>query len=314
MSIILLIFLDYELSAAAFSFKFPEPGFLDGVKSKDKAILKMTNINFTYPGAKRQALFNISLQCSLNSRVAVIGPNGAGKSTAIKVLTGEVIHDSGEVVKHPNLRVAYVAQHAFHHVEQHLDKTPNEYIRWRYQYGEDRELAAKASRQMTDEDKAQMAKIVTIDGEKYQIEYLAGRRKYKKSFEYEVKFINKPLEANLWVTKDKLETWGFEKIIQQFDDKLAALEGAYQRPLTFANVEKHLGDVGLAAEFASHSRIRGLSGGQKVKVVLGACLWNCPQMLILDEPTNYLDRDSLGALATAITEFGGGILFFVDLF
>lgn len=137
--------LDYELKAAAFSFTFPEPGFLDGVKSKDKAILKMTNINFTYPGATRQALFNVSLQCSLNSRVAVIGPNGAGKSTAIKVLTGEVLADSGEVIKHPNLRVAYVAQHAFHHVEQHLDKTPNEYIRWRYQYGEDRELAAKAS-------------------------------------------------------------------------------------------------------------------------------------------------------------------------
>jgi len=24
------------------------------------------------------------------------------------------------------LRVAYVAQHAFHHIEQHLDKTPNQ--------------------------------------------------------------------------------------------------------------------------------------------------------------------------------------------
>ena len=66
----------YELSAAAFAFKFPEPGFLDGVKSKDKAILKMVGVNFTYPGATRQALFNISLQASLNSRVAVIGPNG----------------------------------------------------------------------------------------------------------------------------------------------------------------------------------------------------------------------------------------------
>lgn len=31
-------------------------------------------------------------------------------------------------------------------------------------------------------------------------------------------------------------------------------------------------------------------------------------MLVLDEPTNYLDRDSLGALAGAITEFGGGVI------
>ena len=30
-------------------------------------------------------------------------------------------------------------------------------------------------------------------------------------------------------------------------------------------------------------------------------------LLILDEPTNYLDRESLGALATAIKEFRGGV-------
>jgi len=137
----------YELEATPYSFKFPEPGFLEGVKSKDKAILKMSKINFTYPGTTKQILYGMTLQCSLNSRVACVGPNGAGKSTLIKVLTGEVIPDTGEVWKHPNLRVAYVAQHAFHHVEQHLDKTPNEYIRWRFQYGEDRELLAKASRQ-----------------------------------------------------------------------------------------------------------------------------------------------------------------------
>ena len=50
-----------------------------------------------------------------------------------------------------------------------------------------------------------------------------------------------------------------------------------------------------------------LSGGQKVKVVLGAGLWNLPHIVILDEPTNFLDRDSLGALALAIKEFKGGV-------
>ena len=51
-----------------------------------------------------------------------------------------------------------------------------------------------------------------------------------------------------------------------------------------------------------------LSGGQKVKVVLAAAMWNQPHILILDEPTNYLDRDSLGALSGAIEEFGGGVV------
>lgn len=49
-------------------------------------------------------------------------------------------------------------------------------------------------------------------------------------------------------------------------------------------------------------------GGQKVKVVLAACTWNQPHILVMDEPTNYLDRESLGALAGAIKEFGGGVV------
>merc|ERR1712079_237241 len=36
--------------------------------------------------------------------------------------------------------------------------------------------------------------------------------------------------------------------------------------------------------------------------------WQNPHILILDEPTNYLDRDGLGALTGAIREFGGGVI------
>jgi ABC-type molybdenum transport system ATPase subunit/photorepair protein PhrA len=34
-------------------------------------------------------------------------------------------------------------------------------------------------------------------------------------------------------------------------------------------------------------------------------MWSNPHMLIMDEPTNYLDRESLGALALAIKEWNG---------
>lgn len=302
----------YELSASPFKFKLPEPGFLDGVKSKDKALIKLQNIDFAYPGCDKPTITGMSCQVSLNSRVAVVGPNGAGKSTLIKVLTGETVPTAGNLTKHPNVRIAYVAQHAFHHVEQHLDKTPNEYIRWRYQYGEDREIAAKVSRKITPEEEAQLKKIVQweIDGkmEKLQIEDLYGRRKAKRTFEYEVQWVGRSYEQNSWIPREKLEEWGFDKVLQAFDDKEAAKAGAWTRSLTSVEVEKHLGDLGLDAEFATHSRIRGLSGGQKVKVVLAAAMWLNPHLLVLDEPTNYLDRDSLGALAEAIKEFGGGVV------
>jgi len=67
-----------------------------------------------------------------------------------------------------------------------------------------------------------------------------------------------------------------------------------------------LKNVGLEPEFATHHRMSALSGGQKVKVVLGAAMWMQPHLVILDEPTNYLDRESLGALADAIRDFEGG--------
>jgi len=73
-------------------------------------------------------------------------------------------------------------------------------------------------------------------------------------------------------------------------------------------VEKHLGDFGVDPESASHTQISQLSGGMKVKVVLAACMWQNPHILILDEPTNYLDRDGLGALVLAIKDYKGGVL------
>jgi elongation factor 3 len=37
-------------------------------------------------------------------------------------------------------------------------------------------------------------------------------------------------------------------------------------------------------------------------------MWNNPHILVLDEPTNFLDRDSLGGLAVAIRDFKGGVI------
>ena len=299
----------YELSASALKFILPEPSFLEGVKSKDRAIIKMRDVSFQYPGSERVVLAGVSVQCCLNSRVAVLGANGAGKSTMIKLMTGEMEPTTGEVWKHPNLRIAYVAQHAFHHLEMHLEKTPNEYIRWRYEIGEDRENLTKVDRILTEEEEAALQEPFKMeDGTKRVVEKLVGRRKLKRDYEYEVQWVGHRVEDNTWMPRDKLELRGFGKLITEVDVKEAARLGMHSRPLTTAQIEKHLNDLGVDPEFGTHSHIRGLSGGQKVKVVIAAAMWQNPHMLILDEPTNYLDRESLGALADAIKDYGGGVV------
>src|SRR5271154_6923793 len=46
-----------------------------------------------------------------NINVGFIGRNGAGKSTLLRVLLGEEELDSGEVIRHPSLRLGYLRQH-----------------------------------------------------------------------------------------------------------------------------------------------------------------------------------------------------------
>jgi elongation factor 3 len=300
----------YTLSASQVQFKFPPPGILTGVKSNTRSILRMTNCTFTYPGASKPNLHDVSASLSLSSRVAIIGPNGAGKSTLIKVLTGEVIPQQGKVEKHPNLRIGYIKQHALEHVEMHLEKTPNQYLQWRYANGDDREVLMKQTRILTDEDKAQMEKRIDVGDGKgpKQIEALIGRQKYKKSFQYEVKWVGWLPKHNTMISRETLLEHGFQKLIQEFDDHEASREGLGFRQLEPKVISKHFEDVGLDPEIANHNEISGLSGGQKVKVVLAGAMWNNPHLLVLDEPTNFLDRDSLGGLAVAIRDYKGGVV------
>jgi elongation factor 3 len=307
----------FSIKESKLSFTFPQPGPIEGVKSKSKALMKMSHCDFTYPGNEKPTLFDISIQVSMASRVGCVGENGAGKSTMIKILTGELVPQTGETWRHPNARVAYVAQHAFHHIEAHLDKTANEYIRWRYSNGEDKETLVKVSMVLTDAEAALQKEIFeyilkTEDGKiqklKKCVHDLTGQRREnkQKEYEYEVKWKNEGTEG--WVTQKQLAKQGWEKAMKAADAKIAQRAGVYVRTLSSANVEKHLQDCGLDPEFATHYRMSALSGGQKVKVVLAACMWSQPHILILDEPTNYLDRESLGALAKAIEKFEGGVV------
>ena len=313
----------FELRNDVVKFKFPEPGQLEGVKSMSKTLLKMTNVTFQYPTRDTPTIFDINLECSRISRVGVIGANGAGKSTAIKILIGEMNPMEGTVTKHPDLRIAYIAQHAFHHLEKHLHKTPSQYIMWRFAGNEDKEGIDNINKKSLDEEKITKYFLVTNETielmpcespaeekKAVEVDQILARRENRKLKikEYEVKWKGKGEEMKMWVKRDILIKMGSIKLVQRHDEKEAIMAGVASKSLTTKDIEKHFADFGIEQEQANHTLIKSLSGGQKVKVVLAASLWQNPHLVILDEPTNYLDRDGLGALTNAIHDFNGGVV------
>merc|ERR1712060_250864 len=141
-------------------------------------------------------------------------------------------------------------------------------------------------------------------------EAILNRQKHTKTkkYIYEVKWMHKPVESNSWVERDTLLAMGYSKLVHKKDEQEAAAAGLMSKPLTQPGVEKALKDFGLDAESASHQPLASLSHGQRVKVVICASTWQNPHVVILDEPTNYLDRDGLGALVRGLEAYKGGVV------
>ena len=99
------------------------------------------------------------------------------------------------------------------------------------------------------------------------------------------------------------------KMVRNFDEKLKAMQsGMDLRPLTKEEVRMHLENFGIDEDLAM-GKIRRMSGGQKSRLVLlAAAMWINPHVIALDEPTNYLDNDTLAALTNALALFKGGVI------
>merc|ERR1719428_2564167 len=323
----------FELTNETMAFTFPTPGPMEGVKSRSKVVLRMNNVTYQYPTKDKPTIMDVSLTVSQVSRVAVIGANGAGKSTAIKVLVGEQTPSEGQIWKAAGLRMAYVAQHAFHHLEKHMQSTPTQYIMWRFAGNDDKESIEFKSQELSVDEEAARAQKWCIDSVTGNVrrctdpkedakkakqdeagavipDAILNRRQKKKekTYEYEMKWQFKPIESNCWVEKETLVRMGYLKMVQREDERQAAMAGLMTKQLTQPGIERHLADFGVDAESASHTQINQLSGGMKVKVVLAAAMWQNPHVLILDEPTNYLDQEGLGALVLTIKDYKGGVL------
>lgn len=99
---------------------------------------------------------------------------------------------------------------------------------------------------------------------------------------------------------------------QQYADQLNMEETATEYlmrnfNLPYQDGRKCLGRFGLESH-AHTIQISKLSGGQKARVVFAELSCRQPDVLILDEPTNNLDIESIDALAEAINEYKGAVI------
>uniref|UniRef100_A0A669E877 ATP-binding cassette sub-family F member 1 n=1 Tax=Oreochromis niloticus TaxID=8128 RepID=A0A669E877_ORENI len=99
---------------------------------------------------------------------------------------------------------------------------------------------------------------------------------------------------------------------QQYADQLNMEETATEYlmrnfNLPYQDGRKCLGRFGLESH-AHTIQISKLSGGQKARVVFAELACRQPDVLILDEPTNNLDIESIDALSEAINEYKGAVI------
>jgi len=297
-------------SGATASIVLPDPGKLDGVKSRSKPILEMKNLTFCYPGATKPQIVDVNCKMCVTSRVALLGVNGSGKTTLLRTLVGDMAHDQGtglekgEIVKHHNLRISYIAQHSMYHLEDHLKMSPVAYVQDRFHTGQDKELSKMETMKILPEEQLLMEK-------KGNICEVIGRAIRGGELSYETKRAGYEEKDTFWEAIGSLKRKDpyVMKLVLNYDNKMQALQSGMEvRPCTEKEILKHLADFGISHRLAQSGRIKGMSGGQKCRLVLAAAVWTCPHVIALDEPTNYLDNETLNALTVALQKFKGAIL------
>ena len=71
-------------------------------------MLNISNVSISFQG---EYLFNgISFKLNPGNRIGLVGKNGAGKSTMLKILSGDIEPDTGQIAKEKGIRIGFLRQ------------------------------------------------------------------------------------------------------------------------------------------------------------------------------------------------------------
>jgi len=209
------------------------------------SLLKVTNMTHSY--GDNTLLQGINFDLFDGEKMGLVGLNGSGKSTMLRILTGEIIHEVGEVAWRPKMSIGYLDQY------RELDHglTVREYLQTAY------------------------AELYAIEAKYNTINDGLAHSPDKKQIELSAACLEKLLAS------------GFYELDSHID-RVAAGLGVTQ--------------LGMDTEVSK------LSGGQRAKVILAKLLLEEPDVLIMDEPTNFLDKSHIEWLTQFLQDFTGSFI------
>jgi len=201
------------------------------------------NVSLQY--GKRVLFDEVNIKFTDGNCYGVIGANGAGKSTFLKILSGELSPNSGNVTIEPGKRMAVLSQDHFKFDEETVLNTVmmGHTEMWKVMQAKD---AIYAKEDFNDADGV-------------------------KAAELEAEFA-------------EMDGWNAES------DAATMLSG-----------------LGIGEDF-HYSLMKDINGSQKVRILLAQAIFGNPDILILDEPTNDLDINTIAWLEHFLAEFKNTVI------
>lgn len=210
-------------------------------------ILACQNIRKSF--GEKEVLKNISFHIDAREKCAITGPNGAGKTTLLKIILGQEMPDSGQVIMAKDVSLGYLSQ------QENI--APNSTVLEAMQEAK----PIPALRQ----------KIASLEAE---MTHLTGDQ------------LSEVMER-------------YNRLTTKYDQ-----ENGYAYESEVNGILK-----GLGFSTADYDRsVSSLSGGQKMRILLGRLLLSRPDILLLDEPTNHLDMPSIDWLEGFLSGYSGAVM------